>query len=70
MPHAFSTKSRAAVGSLAAPPGSGETIEALEPIKTLPLEGALAAHDACPRAGGGRGSVTPKWPRLSNGSQD
>lgn len=46
MLHAFSSKLRAAVGSLAVPPDSGECIEALELIKTLPLDGALVSGDA------------------------
>jgi hypothetical protein len=36
--NAFSTKLQAAVGSLIAPPDSGEMIEALELIKSLPLK--------------------------------
>lgn len=46
MLHAFSTKLRAVVGSLAVPPDSGECIEALELIKSLPLDGALVTGDA------------------------
>jgi hypothetical protein len=46
MLHAFSTKLRAAVGSLAVPPDSGEAVEALELIKSLPLEGAVITGDA------------------------
>ena len=46
MLHAFSSKIRAVVGSLAVPPESGECIEALELIKTLPLDGALVSGDA------------------------
>jgi DDE_Tnp_1-associated/Transposase DDE domain len=46
MLHAFSTKLQAAVGSLAVPPDSGEMIEALELIKTLPLAGAVVTADA------------------------
>ncbi len=46
MLHAFSSKIRAVVGSLAVPPDSGECIEALELIKTLPLDGALVSGDA------------------------
>ena len=46
MLHAFSTKLRAAVGALKVPPDSGECIEALELIKSLPLEGALVTGDA------------------------
>ena len=46
MLHAFSSKIRAVVGSLAVPPDSGECIEALELIKTLPLDGALVTGDA------------------------
>ncbi len=44
--HAFSTKLKAAVGSLAVPPDSGEAVEALELIKTLPLEDAEVTGDA------------------------
>ena len=36
--HAFSTRLQAAVGSLVVPPDSGEVIEVLELLKTLPLE--------------------------------
>ena len=46
MLHAFSTKLRAAVGALKVPPDSGECIEALELIASLPLEGALVTGDA------------------------
>ena len=46
MLHAFSTKLRAAVGALKVPPDSGECIEALELIKSLPLEGVLVTGDA------------------------
>jgi hypothetical protein len=46
MLHAFSTKLQAAVGSLVVPPGSGECVEALELIKSLPLEGAVVTGDA------------------------
>lgn len=46
MLHAFSTKLRAVVGSLAVPPDSGECVEALELIKSLPLEGVLVSGDA------------------------
>jgi len=46
MLHAFSSRIRAVVGSLAVPPDSGECIEALELIKTLPLDGALVTGDA------------------------
>jgi len=44
--HAFSTKLKAAVGSLAVPPDSGEAVEALELIKSLPLDGAVVTGDA------------------------
>lgn len=44
--HAFSTKLKAAVGSLSVPPDSGEAVEALELIKSLPLEGAVVTGDA------------------------
>jgi len=46
MLHAFSTKLKAAVGSLTVPPDSGEAVEALELIKSLPLEGAVITGDA------------------------
>ena len=46
MLHAFSTKLRAAVGALEVPPDSGECIEALELIKSLPLDGVLVTADA------------------------
>ena len=44
--HAFSTKLQAAVGSLAVPPDSGECVEAIKLIKSLPLEGAVVTGDA------------------------
>jgi DDE_Tnp_1-associated/Transposase DDE domain len=44
--HAFSTKIRAAVGALAVPPDSGECVEALQLIKSLPLDGAIVTGDA------------------------
>ncbi len=44
--HAFSTKLQAAAGTLTVPPDSGEAVEALELIKTLPLEGAVVTGDA------------------------
>ena len=44
--HAFSTKLRAAVGTLKVPPDSGECIEAIELIKSLPLGGAIVTGDA------------------------
>ncbi len=46
MLNAFSTKLQAAVGSLVVPPDSGEMIEALELIKSLPLKGAVVTADA------------------------
>ena len=46
MLHAFSTKLQAAVGSLEVPPDSGECIEAVELLKSLPLEGAVVTGDA------------------------
>lgn len=46
MLHAFSTKLQAAVGSLVVPPDSGECIEAVELIKSLPLKGAVVTGDA------------------------
>ncbi len=44
--HAFSTRLQAAVGSLVVPPDSGEVIEVLELLKTLPLGGAVVTGDA------------------------
>jgi hypothetical protein len=44
--HAFSIRLQAAVGSLVVPPDSGEVIEVLELLKTLPLEGAVVSGDA------------------------
>ena len=46
MLNAFSTNLQAAVGSLVVPPDSGEVIEALELIKSLPLKGAVVTGDA------------------------
>ena len=46
MLNAFSSKLQAAVGSLVVPPDSGEVVEALELIKSLPLEGAVVTGDA------------------------
>jgi len=46
MLHAFSTRLQAAVGSLVVPPDSGECVEAIELIKSLPLEGAVVTGDA------------------------
>jgi hypothetical protein len=46
MLNAFSTKLQAAVGSLVVPPDSREVIEALELIKSLPLNGAVVTGDA------------------------
>ena len=46
MLHAFSTKLMAAVGSLVVPPDSGECIEAIDLIKSLPLEGSVVSGDA------------------------
>ena len=55
MLHAFSTKLQAAVGSLLVPPDSGECVvvaegalrrDAIEPIKPLPLDGAVVSGDA------------------------
>ena len=46
MLHAFSSRIRAVVGSLAVPPDSGECIEAVELLKSLPLEGAVVTGDA------------------------
>jgi predicted transposase YbfD/YdcC len=46
MLNAFSTRLRAAVGTLAVPPDSGEMVEALELIKRLPLDGAVVTGDA------------------------
>ena len=44
MLHGFSTKLQAAVGSLVVPPDSGECVEAIELIKSLPLEGAVVTR--------------------------
>ena len=46
MLQAFSTKLRAAIGSLRVPPDSGEAVEVLELIKSLPIEGAVVTGDA------------------------
>lgn len=46
MLQAFSTRLQAAVGSLAVPPDSGEVVEAIDLIKTLPLDGAVVTGDA------------------------
>jgi hypothetical protein len=46
MLNAFSTKLQAAVGSLVVPPDSAEVIEAIQLIKSLPLEGAVVTGDA------------------------
>ena len=46
MLQAFSTRLQAAVGSLAVPPDSGEVVEAIDLIKSLPLEGAVVTGDA------------------------
>ena len=46
MLQAFSTKLQAAVGTLVVPPDSGEVIEAIELIKSLPLDGAVVTGDA------------------------
>ena len=46
MLNAFSTKLQAAVGTMVVPPDSGEAIEALELIKSLPLGGAVVTADA------------------------
>lgn len=46
MLHAFSTRLQAVVGSLAVPPDSGEAVEALALIKSLPLDGAVVTGDA------------------------
>ena len=43
---AFATKLKATVGSLVVPPDSAEVIEAIELIKSLPLEGAVVTGDA------------------------
>ena len=44
--HAFSSTLQAAVGSLKVPPDSGECIEAIALIKSLPLDGAIVTGDA------------------------
>lgn len=46
MLQAFSTKLKAAVGTLIVPPDGAEVIEAIELIKSLPLEGAVVTGDA------------------------
>jgi hypothetical protein len=46
MLQAFSTKLQASVGSLVVPPDSGEVIQALELIKSLPLQNAVVTGDA------------------------
>jgi len=46
MLQAFSTKLQACVGSLVVPPDSGEVIQALELIKSLPLQNAVVTGDA------------------------
>lgn len=46
MLQAFSTKLQAAVGTLIVPPDSAEVVEAIELIKSLPLEGAVVTGDA------------------------
>ncbi len=46
MLQAFSTKLQAAIGTLVVPPDSGEVIEAIELIKSLPLDGAVVTGDA------------------------
>ena len=43
---AFSTRLQATVGSLAVPASSGEMVEALKLLKSLPLEGAVVSGDA------------------------
>lgn len=43
---AFSTRLQTAVGTLVVPPDSAEVIEAIELIKSLPLEGAVVTGDA------------------------
>ena len=43
---AFATKLKATVGSLVVPLDSAEVIEAIELIKSLPLEGAVVTGDA------------------------
>lgn len=42
----FSTRLRAAVGSLEVPPDSGEIVEAFKLLKQLPLDGAIVTGDA------------------------
>jgi hypothetical protein len=44
--HAFSSTLQAAVGSLVVPPDSGECVEAVELIESLPIEGAVVTGDA------------------------
>jgi hypothetical protein len=43
---AFSTRLKAAVGTLIVPPDSAEVTEAIELLKSLPLEGAVVTGDA------------------------
>jgi hypothetical protein len=43
---AFSTRLQATVGSLVVPPDSGEAIEAIALIRSLPLEGVVVTGDA------------------------
>lgn len=43
---AFSTRLKAAVGTLVVPPDSAEVIEAIALIKSLPLEGSVVTGDA------------------------
>ena len=46
MLQAFSIRLQAAVGSLAVPPDSGEVVQVIDRIKTLPIEGAVVIGDA------------------------
>lgn len=59
--HAFSTRLRAAVGSLVVPPDSGEVIEVLELLKTLPLEGAAVKSLPSRRRGAMPASAMRPW---------
>lgn len=61
--HAFSTRLQAAVGSLVVPPDSGEVIEVLELLKTLPLEGAVVK--SLPSRRRGAMPASPMRPSLT-----
>ena len=61
--HAFSTRLQAAVGSLVVAPDSGEVIEVLELLKTLPLEGAVVK--SLPSRRRGATPASPMRPSLT-----